>query len=41
MKIGTTHMGRDIIALKVTQNAKARTDNTRPAVLYNAHAARA
>src|SRR5688572_1342533 len=36
MKIGTTHMGRDIIALKVTQNAKARTDNTRPAVLYNA-----
>ena len=36
MKIGTTHMGRDIIALKVTQNAKTRTDNTRPAVLYNA-----
>ena len=29
-------MGRDIVALKVTQNAKARTDNTRPAVLYNA-----
>ncbi len=36
LKIGTTHMGRDIIALKVTQNAKTRTDNTRPAVLYNA-----
>ena len=29
-------MGRDLVALKVTQNAKARTDNTRPAVLYNA-----
>ena len=29
-------MGRDIVALKVTQNAKTRTDNTRPAVLYNA-----
>ena len=36
MKIGKTHMGRDISALKVTQNAKTRTDNTRPAVLYNA-----
>ena len=34
--LGKTHMGRDIVALKVTQNAKARTDNTRPAVLYNA-----
>ena len=34
--LGQTHMGRDIVALKVTQNAKARTDNTRPAVLYNA-----
>src|SRR4051794_24505307 len=34
--LGRTHMGRDIVALKVTQNAKTRTDNTRPAVLYNA-----
>ena len=34
--LGQTHMGRDIVALKITQNAKARTDNTRPAVLYNA-----
>ena len=36
VKLGTTTLGRDIIALKVTKNAKARTDNTRPAVLYNA-----
>ena len=36
VKLGTTHMGRDLIALKVTSNAKTRTDNTRPAVLYNA-----
>ena len=34
--LGQTHMGRDIVALKITQDAKARTDNTRPAVLYNA-----
>lgn len=34
--LGQTHMGRDLVALKVTQNAKQRTDNTRPAVLYNA-----
>jgi murein tripeptide amidase MpaA len=34
--LGQSHMGRDLIALKVTQNAKQRTDNTRPAVLYNA-----
>ena len=34
--LGKTHMNRDIVALKVTQNAKTRTDNTRPAVLYNA-----
>ena len=34
--LGKTHLGRDLIALKVTQNAKTRTDNTRPAVLYNA-----
>jgi len=34
--LGTTHLGRQIIALKVSKNAKSRTDNTRPAVLYNA-----
>ena len=34
--LGKTRMNRDIVALKVTQNAKTRTDNTRPAVLYNA-----
>ena len=36
VKLGKTTLGRDIIALKVTKNAKTRTDNTRPAVLYNA-----
>ncbi len=36
VNLGKTHMGRDIIALKVTSNAKTRTDGTRPAVLYNA-----
>jgi hypothetical protein len=36
VQIGTTVLGRPIIALKVTKNAKAQTDNTRPAVLYNA-----
>ena len=34
--LGTTRLGRPIVALKVTKNAKAQTDNTRPAVLYNA-----
>ena len=35
VQLGTTVLGRPIIALKVTKNAKAQTDNTRPAVLYN------
>jgi murein tripeptide amidase MpaA len=34
--LGKTRLGRDIVALKVTKNAKATSDNTRPAVLYNA-----
>ena len=34
--LGKTVLGRDIVALKVTKNAKATTDDTRPAVLYNA-----
>ena len=34
--IGTTHQGRDIIALKVTRNARKLKDGKRPAVLYNA-----
>lgn len=34
--LGTTYLGREIVALKVTRNAKNRRDNTRPAVLYNA-----
>jgi murein tripeptide amidase MpaA len=34
--LGTTALGRQIVALKVTKNAKTQSDNTRPAVLYNA-----
>jgi murein tripeptide amidase MpaA len=34
--LGQTHRGRDIVALKVTKDAKTETDGTRPAVLYNA-----
>jgi len=34
--LGKTHLGRQIVALKVTKNAKRRPENTRPAVLYNA-----
>src|ERR687893_1259056 len=36
VSIGKTHLGRDIWAVKVTKNAKAISDNSRPAVLYNA-----
>ena len=35
-EIGTTHIGRPILALKVTKDAKTTPDNSRPAVLYNA-----
>ena len=31
-----THLGRDVIALKVTKNAKTTADGSRPAVLYSA-----
>ena len=34
--LGKTRMNRDIVALKVTEKAKTRTDDTRPAVLYDA-----
>jgi Zinc carboxypeptidase len=34
--IGQTHLGRDIVAMKVTADAPTTPDNTRPAVLYNA-----
>ena len=36
VKLGETHQGREIIALKVTKDALRTPDNTRPAVLYNA-----
>ncbi len=36
ISIGKTHLGRDIWAVKVTQNAKTIADESRPAVLYNA-----
>ena len=35
VKVGETYLGRDLIALKMTRNAKNVTDGTRPAVLYN------
>ena len=34
--LGDTYLGRDIVALKVTKDAKTTRDNSRPAVLYNA-----
>jgi len=34
--LGTTYQGREIVALKVTRNAKGTKDGSRPAVLYNA-----
>lgn len=35
VKLGTTHEGREIIALKVTQGAKGKKDGSRPAVVYS------
>ena len=34
--LGRTHQGRDIVALKVTRNARGTKDGKRPAVLFNA-----
>ena len=33
--LGTTHQGRQLIALKVTEGARDRRDGSRPAVLYS------
>src|SRR5215211_6877518 len=35
--LGQTHQSRDLIALKVTQNANTRPDGSRPAVLYSSN----
>lgn len=35
VKLGTTHQGRDILALKVTQGARGIKDGSRPAVIYS------
>jgi hypothetical protein len=35
--LGKTHQGRDLIAVKVTQNANNRPDGSRPAVLYSSN----
>jgi hypothetical protein len=35
--LGRTYQGRDILALKVTQNARNRADGSRPAVLYSSN----
>jgi hypothetical protein len=34
--IGKTHQGRDIVAIKVSRNARTQADGKKPAVLYNA-----
>jgi zinc carboxypeptidase/immune inhibitor InhA-like protein len=33
--LGRTHQGRELIALKVTKNARTQADGSRPAVLYS------
>ena len=35
--LGTTHQGRELIALKLTQGARGLRDGTRPAVLYSSN----
>ncbi|MFC7360934.1 M14 family metallopeptidase [Nocardioides astragali] len=35
VNLGTTHQGRDILALKVTQGARGIKDGSRPAVIYS------
>jgi hypothetical protein len=35
VKLGTSHQGRDILALKLTQSAREVADGSRPAVLYS------
>jgi hypothetical protein len=35
--LGQTHQGRDLVALKVTQNANTKPDGSRPAVLYSSN----
>jgi Zinc carboxypeptidase len=34
VKLGTTHQGREYLALKMTQGARGQADGSRPAVLY-------
>jgi len=35
VKLGTTHQGREILAIKLTQGARGIADGARPAVLYS------
>ena len=35
--LGTTHQGRQLIALKVTEDARKKRDGSRPAVLYSSN----
>jgi len=35
--LGHTHQGRELIALKVTEDARTETDGSRPAVLYSSN----
>ena len=36
VKVGTTHQGREILAIKLTQGARGQADGSRPAVLFSA-----
>lgn len=36
VKLGTTYQGRDILALRVTKNARWKREGSRPAVIYSA-----
>jgi murein tripeptide amidase MpaA len=36
VNLGTTHQGRDILALKMTQGARGQKDGSRPAVIFSA-----
>ena len=35
VKVGTTHQGREILAIKLTQGGRGQRDGSRPAVLYS------
>ena len=40
VKVGTTHQGREILAIKLTQGARGQTDGTPPGGALQRHPAR-